>query len=79
MRHLIEDTRDRSNQFAARAVQLAEVVLLIQQLQENAGTPRRNSEQTPLMINRRWSDHDRIEMLSETCRHASKFVFVGAE
>ena len=39
IKRLREDTRDLSNQFAAGAVQLAEMVLLIQQLQENAGTP----------------------------------------
>src|SRR5277367_416391 len=39
IKRLREDTRDLSNQFAAGAVQLAEMVLLIQQLQENAATP----------------------------------------
>jgi len=32
IKRLREDTRDLSNQFAARAVQLTEMVLLIQQL-----------------------------------------------
>jgi hypothetical protein len=39
IKRLREDTRDLSNQFAAQAVQLAEMALLIQQLQENVGTP----------------------------------------
>jgi hypothetical protein len=49
---LREDTRDLSNQFAAQAVQLAEMVLLIQKLQENAVTPRRDGEQTPSMVDK---------------------------
>ena len=36
IKRLRENTRDLSNQFAAGAVQLAEMALLIQQLQENA-------------------------------------------
>jgi len=33
-------------------VQLVEMVLLIQQLQENVGTPKRVSKQTPLIIDK---------------------------
>jgi hypothetical protein len=50
IKRLREDTRDLSNQFAAGAMQLAEMVLLIQQLQQNAGTLRRDSEQTPSVV-----------------------------
>jgi hypothetical protein len=62
IKRLREDTRDLSIQFAARAVQLAEMVLLIQQLRENAGTPRINSEQTPSMI-----DKDGATMTEQKC------------
>ena len=51
IKRLREDTKDLSNQYAARAVQLAEMVLLIQKLQENAGTPR-DGEQTPSMVDK---------------------------
>jgi hypothetical protein len=49
IKRLREDTKDLSNQFATQALQLAEMVLLIQQLQGNAGTPRRDSEQMSSM------------------------------
>jgi hypothetical protein len=52
IKRLREDTRDLSNQFAAGAVQLAKMMLLIQQLQENAGTPRRDSEHMTSMIDK---------------------------
>jgi hypothetical protein len=39
IKRLRDDTRDLSNQFAAMAVQLGEIALLIRKLQENAGTP----------------------------------------
>jgi hypothetical protein len=52
MKRLREDTRDLSNQIAAGVVQLAEMVLLIQQLQENASTLGRDSEQTPSMTDK---------------------------
>jgi hypothetical protein len=52
IKRLRDDTRDLSNQFTAGAVQLAEMVLLIQQLQENAGMPRRDSVQTPSMVDK---------------------------
>jgi hypothetical protein len=52
IKRLREDTRDPSNQFAAGAVQLAERVLPIQQLQENAGMPRRDTVQTPSIVDK---------------------------
>jgi hypothetical protein len=39
IKRLRDDTKDLGNQFAALAVQLVEMALLIRQLQENAGTP----------------------------------------
>jgi hypothetical protein len=62
IKRLRENTRDLSNQFAAGAVQLAEMVLLIQQLQENAGTPKRDSEQRPSII-----DKNRGTMTGQKC------------
>jgi hypothetical protein len=56
IKRLREDARDLSNQYAALAVQLAEMVLLIQKLQENAGTPRRDGEQTPSMADKKRAD-----------------------
>jgi hypothetical protein len=64
IKRLREDTRGLSNQFAAQAVQLANMVLLIQKLEENTGTPRRDSEQMPSVVDGDGlGEHDRTERL----------------
>lgn len=59
IKRLRDNTRDLRNQFAEGAVRLAEMVLLIQQLQESAGIPRKHSVQTPSMVDK--NEHDRTE------------------
>ena len=50
---LREDTRDLNSQFAALAVQLVEMALLIQQLQENSGM-------SPSIADKNGWEHDHL-------------------